>query len=295
MRKSDYWSFGGHFFFLFVVTLILFGSVGCSPDPTPTSVNTLRSPPTEKPASHTTTPLKLTLASPTLTIAAATPIPTIEALDIPLGIGIYNADNVEVFNKYAREQDVIAARPPFMYLLDEVERGQKKLVFAPRDEPLTDIQSIISEAKSLGVTIIGYNLEMAVPRDDLIRREAEMQVVASRNDVLYVFGPTLLKLEKFYDDFARHADVILLQSQHYQTTEEYEERVEDLIEKIRFTNPEVQVWVQVSVNPPTNRQITPEEVISDIQLITDRADLIWIYYVPKTASVMEEVFKRLRR
>jgi hypothetical protein len=170
-------------------------------------------------------------------------------------MGVYDAENVEVFNRYAREQDVVAARPPDLYLLEKVERGRKNLVFAPRDEPLTDVQSVISEAKSLGVTILGYDLEEAAPKEDLISKEEEMQANADENEMLYVFGPTLLKLERFYDDFARHADIILLQSQHYQT---------------------------------------PDEVVREIALIADQADLIWIYYVPKSAPAMEEVLKRLR-
>jgi hypothetical protein len=232
----------------------------------------------------------LTPAEPT-----ATPLSTGETLAIPLGIGIYEADNVTVFNKYADEQDVIAVRPPFMHLLADVELGRKKLVFAPRDEPLTDVEATVSEAMALGITVLGYNLEQALPKEDLVRKEVELHSIAAENDLLYVFGPTLLKLERFYDDFARHADVILLQSQRYQTTTEYEERVEGLIEKLRSANPEVQVWVQVSVNPPANRHITPAEVISDIKLIADSADLIWIYFVPRTAPTMEEVIRRLRQ
>jgi hypothetical protein len=150
------------------------------------------------------------------------------------------------------------------------------------------------DAKSSGVTILGYDLEEAIPKEELISREEEMQTAAGKNELLYVFGPTLLKLENFYDDFARHADAILLQSQHYQTNQEYEDQVEGLIEKIKSSNPDVQVWVQVSVNPRANRNITADEVIDEIQLIADRADLIWIYYVPKSAPTMEEIFKKLR-
>ncbi len=182
-----------------------------------------------------------------------------------------------------------------MHLLNDVEIGKKKLLFAPRDEPLTDVGTIISEAKAIGITMLGYNLEKALPKEDLISKEREMQRIAGENDLLFAFGPTLLKLERYYDDFARYADVIILQSQRYQTTEEYEERVEGLIERIRADNPEVKVWVQVSVNPPEKRDVTPDEVLSDIPLVADKADLILIFFRPKTASVMEEVFKRLRQ
>jgi hypothetical protein len=182
-----------------------------------------------------------------------------------------------------------------MDLLNDVEIGQKALVFAPRDEPLTDVETVISEAKAMSITILGYNLETVLTRNELISKEIEMQELASKYDLLYTFGLTILQLERHYDGLALHADVLVLQSQRFQTTEEYEERVEELIGKIKSVNPEVGVWVVVSVNPPEKPGVTPDEVISDIQLVADKADLIWIYYGPQTVSVMEEVFKRLRQ
>jgi hypothetical protein len=67
-----------------------------------------------------------------------------------------------------------------------------------------------------------------------------------------------------------------------------------LIDGIKSANPNVKVWVQVSVNPPHKQQILPEEVIHDIQLVADSADLIWIFFAPNKVNVMEEVFKNLR-
>jgi hypothetical protein len=49
------------------------------------------------------------------------------------------------------------------------------------------------------------------------------------------------------------------------------------------------------MNPPEKRNVTADEVINDIQLVADKADLIWIYFGPKTAPAMEEVFRRLRQ
>lgn len=308
-------------FLLLVVTLILFGSGGCAPVPTPTPVDTLAPsptatpgptdtftpPPTETlapPPTETSAPLPTETPAPPTT-PPVTPRPTVEGetgptptgktLEIPLGIGIWDADNVAFFNRYAREQDVIAARLPFMDLLNDVEIGQKMLVLGPRDEEATDISSVIAEAKAKGVTMLGYNLETALPKEELTSKEKEMQATASEDGLLYAFAPTLRKLSNHYDDFARHADIIVLQSQRFQTTKEYEERVEELIGRIRSASPETQVWVQVSVNPPEKRDVTPDEVIGDIQCVADQADLIWIFFAPKRASVMEEVFERLRR
>jgi hypothetical protein len=274
------------------------------------STDTPRSLPTERPTPSTTpvdvlapSPTVETPAPPTTTSVTPTPqmgtetdpAPAEETLSIPLANGIWDADNVTVFNRYAREQDVIAARTPFLDLLGDVEIGHKMVLLAPRDEEGTDIPSVIAEAKTKGVTMLGYNLETALPKEDLVSKEKEMQSVAGAHGLQYAFAPTLLKLTKHYDDFVRHADIIVLQSQRFQTRGDYEERVEELIAKIRSANPEVKVWVQVSVNPPEKRSVTPDEVIDNIQRIADQADLIWIFFAPKRASVMEEVFKRLRQ
>jgi hypothetical protein len=211
-----------------------------------------------------------------------------------LGIGIIDAENVAFFNQYAREDDVISARPPFMDLLKDVEVGRKMLNFNPRDEPITDAGSIIAEAKAMGVTILGYNLEAALSEEELVSKEREMQSQAQADALSYAFGPLIVKLMKHCDEFARHADILVLQSQRFQTTDEYEATVEGLIDRIRSANPDVEVWVQVSVNPPDRRRIEADEVIGDIHRVADKADLIWIYFGPRTVPLMEEVFQGLR-
>jgi hypothetical protein len=304
IQQSDYPPIRKPLFLLFIVMSILFGgSSGCTLAPSLTPADIAPSAEAPKPADTLTPPIIETpVPPPTVPVtptprleAEASPAPKEKTSDIRLGIGVYDADNVAFFNSYARDQDVIAARPPFMDLLDKVEIGQKMLIFAPRDEPLTNVEAVIAEAKARGFTILGYNLEQALLIEELVNKETEMQRLASKDDLLYAFGPTLLKLERHYDDLANYADIIVLQSQRYQTTEEYEKRVEELIGRIKAANPEAKVWVQVSVNPPEKRHVTPDKVISDIQLIADKADLVWIYYGPRTAALMEEVFKRLRQ
>lgn len=262
------------------------------PPSTPTLV-ALQTPTSTTTRSSTSTPTVQGI--PTAADVATPTLAAEETLGIPLGIGIWDSENVAFFNRYAREQDVIGARPPYLDLLDDVEVGQRMFFVGGRDEPFTDIGSMISEARAIGVTMLGYNLETALPREELTAKEMQLQQIASDNDLVYAFGPTLAKLERYYEDFGRYADVLILQSQRYQTMAEYEEVVEELIERIRSTNPEVKVWVQVSVNPPQKREITPDEVIQHVELIADKADLIWIYFAPQRAPVMEEVFRRLRQ
>lgn len=236
------------------------------------------------------TPSDFALHTPT-----PTPTPREETIDVPLGIGIWDSSDVDFFNRYAREQDVVGARTHLMHLLADAEIGQRMIVLGPHDEPITEDSAVLSAAKEMGSTILGYNLETATDKEQLVSSEMRMQDIASKNGLFYCFGPTLLKLTKHYEDFARHADCLVLQSQRYQTADEYEQVVEDLIERIRSANPEAKVWVQVSANPPDKPEVSVDEVIHDIQLIADEADLVWIFFQPNRASVAEEVFRRLRQ
>lgn len=218
---------------------------------------------------------------------------------IPLDISLYNSDIVEWFNNYARDTDLISARPDCIDLLDDVKVGKKILVFTHQSDP----QEMISLAKEKGIKIIGYNLEGPFSKEELISKEKEVYELAKENGLLFVFGPTVVNLEKYYEDFVQYADVIVLQSQRYQTEDNYEEVVEELIEKIKSANPNVKVRVVVSVSPPSlkNGQVervyfSADQVIDNIHLIQDKADSIFIFSFPTLdpSNVMEEVFKKLR-
>jgi hypothetical protein len=305
---------------LFVATVILSGLAGCTTEPSseppavitrasstaslsasgpaPLSGEAATPPPFPTPAllpAETASPA--TSNSATMPGGVETPSPgSAEATGfIRLAIGISSPESVAIFNKVATEQDVIAARLPYVDLLGEVKTGQKMLVLGPGDEEAFELESLIAEVKAKGVSILGYNLETALPEGELVDREARMQRLASEGELLYVFGPTLGKLMKHYDSFARHADVLLLQSQRFQAAADYEGQTEALIEKIRAANPGVQVWVQVSVSPPEKGNLTAEQVVHDIQLVADKADLIWVFFSPKTISTMEEVLMQMRQ
>jgi hypothetical protein len=122
--------------------------------------------------------------------------PTQNLGHVPLGIGIYDADNVTFFNEYAWDQDVISARPPFLYLLENVQVGRKMLNFNPRDEPLEDVGPTVWEAKELGVTLLGYNLETALEESELIEKEIRMQALAERAGFTSVYPSNLTRMTR---------------------------------------------------------------------------------------------------
>jgi hypothetical protein len=293
MQRSDGRSIKKQLLLLFVAASILCGSGGCmttaKPEPTDT-VAPATTPASEPVDTLAPTPTVEAKASPTATF-----LPSGETLQIPIGIGIVDANSVEIFNKYAREHDVIAARPPFLDLLKDVEVGRKMLSFAPRDEPVTDPVPTISQAKALGITLLGYNLETVRDPEELVRKEQELQAAANEAGLTYVFGPVAAVLMRQYEDFAQYADALVLQSHRFQATPEYEQWAEELIENIKAVNPDIEVWVLISMGPRERRNSTADQVMSDIQLVSDKADLIWLYYERRNVPVVEEVFSRLRR
>jgi hypothetical protein len=281
---------------IFYAAIILLGSASCGSIPAPETTQASgqdASLKTIPPIKHIPGLATVQTESTPQSIETAL-VKTSETLDIPIGIGIYDAAEISFFNQYALEHDVIAVRQQIIGLLDDIKTGQKMLVVGPKDETSSDLELIITEAKEKGATILGYNLETALEKEDLITREQRMGKIASEQDMTYAFGPTLRKLMNYHSDFASNADIIILQSQRFQTSNDYEQKVEDLIAKTKSSNPEVKVWVQVSVNPPENRNITAKEVIQNINSISDKADLVWIFFAPGRAALMEEVFKELR-
>lgn len=68
----------------------------------------------------------------------------------------------------------------------------------------------------------------------------------------------------------------------------------DLVAAIRQARPGLKVWVQVSVNPVENPQITAQEVLEDIYQIANIADGILIYYEPERWEVARQVIEQIR-
>ncbi|HEC95127.1 MAG TPA: hypothetical protein ENI45_04085 [Thermoplasmatales archaeon] len=213
-------------------------------------------------------------------------------IEVPLGVGIMHPSHIGFLNQRMREYDIVAVRPHYIDFLEEIETGQKTLVFGAED--FGNISFLIDEAKERGVQIIGYNLEGPYSMEEMVQQEQTVyQMVKSRN-LTFMFGPTLLNLERYYADFTPYTDIIVFQSQHYQTRDNYRDLVVDLICRIKSVNPEVKVWVQVSVNPPESPEITVEEVVANIYGISDVADGVWIYYHSSRWEVTQRVLRILR-
>lgn len=157
-------------------------------------------------------------------------------------------------------------------------------------------------AKKYGIQIIGYNLEdSAITREDLVKKEIEAYTLAKQNGLFYAFAPLAIHAEKYGADLAKNADAVAIQLRNYQLQTDFQKKVREMVANIKNSNPKVEVWVQLDVNPriPGNqnqrKSLSSEEMLQEIKLIENDVDLIDIYYPPNDASVVNEIFTELRR
>lgn len=269
---------------IYIFTIVLFALTGCEPAPTPV--------PTSMP---TVTPTLFSAPMPANTPAATDVSTSAPTPTFPLGVGLWDESLIDFFNQEMGENDVIAARLPIIDLLDQAKVGRKIVVAGGGISQIDErVERLFQQLSAKGVEFFGLNLEADLPKEELVAEEAAVYQLAQEYNVTYVFGPTLPNLERYYADFAKHADVLVLQSQRYQGREDYEEAVEDLIARIKKANPDIEVWVQVSVLPPPNREMSVDEVIRHVNLIADKADLIFLYYTPQTQNRLKEVIEEFR-
>jgi len=211
----------------------------------------------------------------------------VKDFDLPIGIGIMDESHLEFLNERMQDGDILAVRPHLMNLLDNVKVGIRTLVFSA--DYYSEVESLIEDAVDRKVGIIGYNLEGAYTLEEMIEQEKTVYNLTKQYDILFMFGPTLTKLIKYYKEFVKYTDIILIQAQHLQTMEDLRGKLEEIIHNISTINPDVDIWVQLSVNPPDGRDLTAEEFLEDMNEIEDLIDGIWIFYVNSKWPIVKDV------
>ncbi len=211
---------------------------------------------------------------------------------IPLGVGVWDSVTLDFLNKALGPNDIIAYRPQNEGLMSAPTTARKMLVFG--DQDYGQAATLIQDAKTMGAALIGFNLEGQLTREELLEKAREVGKLVKEADLRYMFGPKVADLEKYFPALSRIANILLFQSQNFQTQPNYKQTLGMAIARIKKMNPNVRVWVQVSVNPPGNRTLTVEQVLKNIAAVADMADGIFLFYNPTRWDVAKDVIIKLR-
>ena len=223
-----------------------------------------------------------------------------EPLDVPIGLVMRSVaeGEIEFLNQRLLPDDLVL-RLMFrdevdLEILDQITASQKGLGLRASFEG--DPSPLLALAKAKGITVVAYDLEghLGLSAEETLAREETMYNAVRQQNLTFMFGTRQRLIERYYQKFASYTDVLVVQAQHYQTLADYKVIVTDLVAAIRQARPGLKVWVQVSVNPVENPQITAQEVLEDIYQIADIADGIFIYYEPERWEVARQVIEQIR-
>lgn len=246
---------------------------------------------------------------------ASGPAPTLTA-SFPLGIHLVPDADINTFwNNHALSTDVSTGWPPNINFVVGSSAGVKVLTYGDGADP----EATMNSAVSAGIKMVMANLEQITDIGALLTRETSDYQLAKSKGLTFIFAPMGTTLFKYYsyNDYAmlKNADMIFYQTQILQdnatllgTTDpsaqitKYASTVKDLINKMRPHVPTGKVWVQVSVNPPQNRNTTADRVIQYIDSITDGSadspDEIQVFYkytdYPEQIPVLKQVIEHYR-
>ncbi len=226
--------------------------------------------------------------------------PVNDLQNVPIGLVLRGpAENeIEFLNQHLLENDLVLQGlfrgESDLALLDQITACQRGVGLPANFEG--DPSPLLAQAKAKGILLVAYDLEghLGLSIDEIVARQEAMYGIVSRYDLTFMFGTRMRAIERHYEAFVPYTDAIVVQAQNYQGRDDYQTLVTDLVNAIREAKPGIMVWVQVSVNPTENPQITAQEVLEDIYQITEVADGIFIYYEPERWQVARQVIEQLR-
>ena len=211
---------------------------------------------------------------------------------MPLGVGLQDASQLRLINQKLIAGDHVSAHSEQLALLSKVQNAD--LVFILRGAEFADAARLIGEAKKVGVRLVGFNLEGPLGAEELASKEKAVADVVHAAGMTFLFAPTARSLQTGYKSFVGPADAIMVQSQHYETASDYRQTVSALIAKLKAAKPGLKVWVQVTVNPPGDRNIAVDEVLQRVGDLHGIADGVFVFWAPFRRAAGEVVVARLR-
>jgi hypothetical protein len=283
-----------------MVGIIILIAIGCTvptqqATPVPTRVTQTPAVPvatqTEKsvsPSATATQPASETaLPSPT----GDTSAPSIR-LDAPLSLGLLEGVDYDFLQQHLRSDDYVVVHVRNVKSLDRVSGTKRLLILTPED--VKNMQRTLALAESQDIDMISYNLEGQLTVEDLVAGSSSVYEQVKDAGIPFMFGPTLNHLARYYADLAPHADAIIIQSQRMQTSDDYGENVKELIANLKAANPDLEVWVQISIVPPPDREVPVETVLKEIESIADSVDGLFLFYTMDRWDEVKEIITAVR-
>lgn len=198
-----------------------------------------------------------------------------EALGIPtksqfsLNIRVDNMNEATFWNQYTLSSDHVHSYAPNISYLAKVKIPHKELTYGKIEET----QTSISLAKSNGIEAVDFNREKTSDCNLLAQEEQQAYQQVHQAGLIFYFVPTGRMLQKCYQQYPQmiqNADAIMYQVEAIQGVDpNISQTVHTLINDLKQMRPGIPVWVQVSVNPPSNRNLDVQSVITLINSIED--------------------------
>ncbi len=231
-------------------------------------------------------------ALPSVALAKSQSVP----VNLPIGILLRSNQTIDYLNARLLPGDVVlkvtSGNLKDLQPLTKIRNAQTMIGF-PKGYS-GDPSKILAEAKAKRIRMVGYDLEGTLSEQEKMKRERKLYQAAKKQGLFFMFNPGHRDLERNYQSYAPYTDAFLFGSQGYQHLNNYAQIVAEKVAQFKKAKPGIQVWVQVSVNPPGDRERTAEEVLADIQAIAGVADGIFIYYEPERWSVVQAVLDQIR-
>lgn len=173
----------------------------------------------------------------------------------------------------------------------KVDQIKEKVPKLPKENRMLIVASMegaeqkIEELKRSGIEIsyLGYDLEgwsktSEDEKQDPIEAVKKASQVAHSKGLKLVIGPSRYFNEKYGKELAKHTDVYMPQAKAYEArygVSEYAKVVGTLLTDIKASNPEVELWLDISSKPKQTSK-TPEEMYEYYKSVEKHIDGVWV-------------------
>lgn len=198
------------------------------------------------------------------------------------------------FNESSADFILNNAQPGDIYAITisaKVDQIKEKALKLPKENRMLIVASMegaeqkIEELKRSGIetSYLGYDLEgwsktSEDEKQDLVEAVKKASQVAHSKGLKLVIGPSRYFNEKYGKELAKYTDIYMPQAKAYEArygVSEYAKVVGTLLTDIKASNPEVELWLDISPEPKQTSK-TPEEMHEYYKSVEKHIDGVWV-------------------